>query len=134
MLDDVDDLIGKHCGFVWFFSCLQYATKYEMLLRNTTSGNVTQEKVRSLLRFLYKPLSTVILDYFTVFNPFQQSLEKKSTFLCLELRHTQARWVARCHTRKPQWIGKLGSTDLTLETLFLGHGFLDLVSLDLNFA
>lgn len=51
-----------------------------MLLRNTTSGNVTWEKVRLLLRFLYKPLSTVIFDYFVVFNPFQQSLERNKYF------------------------------------------------------
>lgn len=52
-----------------FFSYLQYATEYKMLLRNTTSGNVTWEKVRSLLTFLYKPLSIVIFDY-ADFNPF----------------------------------------------------------------
>lgn len=76
----IDDLISKHCGFVCIFSYLQYATEYKMLLRNTTSGNVTWEKVRSLLRFLYKPLSTVIFDYSAVLNPFQQSLERNKYF------------------------------------------------------
>jgi len=51
-----------------------------MLLRNTTSGNVTWEKVRWLLRILYKPLSSVIFNYFAVFNPFQQSLERNKYF------------------------------------------------------
>lgn len=66
---------------LWFcFSYLQYATEYTVLLRNTTSGNVTTEKVWSLLRFLYKPLSIVIFYYFTGFNPFQQSLERNKYF------------------------------------------------------
>lgn len=51
----IDDLIGKHCNFVCllFFSYLQYATDYKMLLRNTSSGNVMWEKVRSLLRVFF---------------------------------------------------------------------------------
>lgn len=34
-----------------------------MLRRNTTSGNVTVEKVRSLLRRLYASLSAAVFDY-----------------------------------------------------------------------